>query len=245
MDKKLDEIFHIKKEIRILIIIFVLIFVIGIVGFILIKNVTFNEALILTLETLAFSHKEEQGAGRALQLFLLTVGVILVWFIIWTTFDLALEGNFKKYYFGVRNMDKIKKLKDHYIICGAGRVGENIARMLKQDKKNFVLLEKSPEVAREMEEKGYLVVQGPSVEEETLIKAGIKKAKFLIACTGEDAKNVLIILTARELNPEIIITARANEELMVKKLKRAGAKHVFLPELLGAREVVDELGIYR
>ncbi|MEK6841302.1 MAG: NAD(P)-binding protein [Nanoarchaeota archaeon] len=245
MDKTLEEIFHIKKEIRILIIIFVLIFVIGVTGFMLIKHVGFNEALLLTLETLAFSHTEEQGLSRMLQLFLLTIGVILIWFIIWTTFDLVLEGHFKKYYFGVKNMDKINKLKDHYIICGAGRVGENIAKLLKANKKSFVLLEKSSEVARDMEKKGYLTLQGASVEEETLLKAGIKKAKFLIACTGDDAKNILIILTARELNPDVEIAARANEESMVKKLRRAGAKHIFLPELLGAKEVINELGIYK
>jgi len=245
MDKLSEEFFHIKKEIRILAGIFISIFIVGIIGFILIKNVSFNEALILTLETLAFSHREEQGWGRALQLFLLTVGVILVWFIIWTTFDLMLEGNFKKYYYGVRNMDQIKKLKDHYIICGAGRVGENIAKILKMSKKNFVLLEKNPEIAREMQEKGYLTIHGASVDEETLLKSGIKKAKHLIACTGEDAKNILIILTARELNPDIEIAARANEETMVRKLKRAGAKYIFLPELLGAKEVINELGIYK
>ncbi len=112
MDKLLDEIFYIKKEIRILAIIFILIFVIGIIGFMIIKDVNFKEAFILTVETLAFSYKEEQGASRLLQLFLLTVGVILVWFIIWTSFDLLLEGHFKKYYYGVKNMDNIKKLKD-------------------------------------------------------------------------------------------------------------------------------------
>ena len=142
MDNLFEEVFHIKKEIRTLAGIFISIFIIGVIGFMIIKQVSFNEALILTLETLAFSHKEEQGWGRALQLFLLTVGVILVWFIVWTTFDLVLEGHFKKYYSGVRNMDKIKKLKDHYIICGAGRVGENIVKLLKAKKKNFVLLEK-------------------------------------------------------------------------------------------------------
>lgn len=244
MDNLFEEVFHIKKEIRTLAIIFLLIIIIGIIGFMIIKNFNFNDAFMLTIETLALSHKEEQGASRALQLFLLTFGVILVWFIIWTTFDLVLEGHFKKYYSGVKNMDKIKKLKDHYIICGAGRVGENIVKLLKSKKKNFVLLEKNAEVAREMQEKGYLTIQGPSVEEETLIKAGIKKAKYLIACTGDDAKNILIILTARELNPDIEISARANEELMVKKLKRAGAKHIFLPELLGAKEAINELGIY-
>jgi voltage-gated potassium channel len=243
LDKKED--FFIKKEIRIFILILFLIFFIGITGFMLIKHISFSEAFLLTIETLAFSHTNEQGISRVLQLFLLTIGVILIWLIIWTTFDLALEGHFKKYFFGVKNMDKIKKFKDHYIICGAGRVGENVARILKTNKKQFVILEKNSEVAREMEEKGYLTIRGASVEEETLLRAGIKRAKFLIVCTGEDSRNILIILTARELNPDIEIAARANDEAMIKKLRRAGAKHIFLPELLGAKEAVNELGLYK
>ena len=243
MDKPLEEIFHIKKEIRVLIIIFLAIILIGTFGFMFVKKVGILSGFILTLETLSFLHKEEAGLAKALQVFLLFVGVVLVWFIMWTTLDLVLEGHFKKYYYGVRNMDKIKKLNNHFIICGAGRVGENIAKKLKQSKKDFVLLEKNLEVANEMQEKGYLTIHGASVDEDTLLKAQIKKARYLVACTGDDAKNVLIILTAKELNPSLEISSRANEESMVKKLKRAGAKYIFLPELLGAQEAIKELNL--
>ena len=243
MDKSLEEIFHIKKEVRILIIIFLAIILIGTFGFMFVKKVSILGGFILTLETLSFLHKEEAGLAKALQVFLLFVGVVLVWFIMWTTLDLVLEGHFKKYYYGVRNMDKIKKLNNHFIICGAGRVGENIAKKLKQSKKDFVLLEKNLEVANEMQEKGYLTIHGASVDEDTLLKAQIKKARYLVACTGDDAKNVLIILTAKELNPSLEISSRANEESMVKKLKRAGAKYIFLPELLGAQEAIKELNL--
>src|SRR3989344_2276178 len=240
-NKTLEEIFYIRKEVKILIVLFISILLIGTIGFSLVKQVNLHEGLVITLETLSFLHEEEVGLARTLQVFLLLFGVFLIWFILWTTFDLALEGHFTKYYFGVRNMDKIRRLNNHYIICGAGRVGENIAKLLKEQKKNFVLIEKDEKVVKEVEEKGYLTLHGISVEEDTLVSAQIKKAKFLIACTGDDAKNILIILTAKELNPSIEVAARANEESMVKKLKRAGAKYIFLPELLGAKEVVDEL----
>ncbi len=243
VDKNIKETFNIRKEIRILIIIFLCILIIGTIGFSLLKSVNLWEGFILTLETLSFLHKEEFGYVKALQVFLLFVGVVLIWFIMWTTLDLVLEGHFQKYYSGVRNMDKIKKLKDHCIVCGAGRVGEMIASILKRDGKDFVLVEKNLEVANEMQEKGYLTLYGASVDENTLINAQIKKAKKLVACTGDDAKNVLIILTAKELNPSIEIAARANDENMVRKLKKAGAKHIFLPELLGAKEAVHELGL--
>jgi len=243
LDKNLKDIFNIRKEIRVLVFIFIGILLIGTIGFALLKHVNLWEGFILTLETLSFLYKEESGYIRVLQVFLLFIGVVLIWFIMWTTLDLVLEGHFKKYYHGVRNMDKIKRLNRHYIICGVGRVGENIAKILEKNNKDFVLVEKNLEVANEMQDKGYLTLHGASVEEETLINAQIKKAKYLIACTGDDAKNILIILTARELNPNIEIAARANEEGMVKKLKKAGAKHIFLPELLGAKEAVEELGL--
>jgi len=243
LNKTLEEFFKIKKEVRVLIVLFLSVLLIGTIGFSLLKHINLFQGLIITLETLSFLHEEEVGATRALQIFLLFFGVFLIWFILWTTFDLALEGQFTRYYFGVRNMDKIKRMNDHYIICGAGRVGENIAKLLKAQKKSFVLLEKNAEVAKAMEEKGYLTLHGASVEEDTLLKAQIKKARYLVACTGDDAKNVLIILTAKELNPSLKISSRANEESMVKKLKRAGAKYIFLPELLGAQEAIKELNL--
>lgn len=245
MDKKLEEIFIFKKEIKFLALLFILVFLIGTVGYSLINNVNLLQGFILTIETLAFLHKEEFGIARVLQIFLLLFGAITIWFTVWAALGLSLEGHFQKYFYGVKNMDRLKKIKNHYIICGAGRVGQNIAILLKEDKKDFVLVEKDLEVAKEMEEKGFLTFRGASVEEETLVQAGIKRAKFLIACTGDDAKNVLITLNAKELNPDIIIIARANDEIMVKKLKRAGAKHVFLPELIGAKEAFRELAVYK
>lgn len=239
--EKIIEMFNIKKQVRVLITLFILIFVIGTLGFMLTEKTDIKDSFVLTAETLALIHTNQfEGGSKILEIFLLIFGVTFVWFVLWTTMNLALEGHFTKYFFEVKNMDKVKKLKDHYIICGAGRVGENIAKLLKQDKKNFVLIEKNPEVAKDMGEKGYLTLHGASVEEETLLKAGIKKAGYLIACTGDDAKNILIILTAKELNPKIEISARANEETMVKKLETAGAKHIFLPELLGANEAIKE-----
>jgi len=237
-----DDLFNVKKQVKILVALFIIIFVIGTLGFMATEKLNIKDSFILTAETLALIHVNKfEGASRFLEIFLLIFGVTFIWFTLWTTLNLALEGHFTKYFFEVKNMDKIKKLKNHYIICGAGRVGENIAKILKSKGKDFILLEKNHEIAHNMNKKGYLTLHGMSVEEETLKKAGITKAKYLVACTGDDAKNILIILTARELNPKITIASRANEESMVNKLKTAGAKHIFLPELLGASQIVDEL----
>ncbi len=238
----MEESFKIKKQLRVLITLFILIFILGTLGFMLSEKLDIKDSFILTAETLALIHNQKLiGSSRVVEIFLLIFGVTFIWFALWTTMNLALEGQFTKYFFEVKNMDKIKKLKNHYIICGAGRVGENIAKILKSKGKDFVLLEKDQEVFKEMNKRGYLTLNGRSVEEETLLKAGIKNAKYLVACTGDDAKNILIILTARELNPDLIIASRANEESMVNKLRTAGAKHIFLPELLGAVEIINEL----
>jgi voltage-gated potassium channel len=238
----MEEGFNVKKQVKILLTLFLFIFILGTLGFMLTEKTNIQDSFVLTAETLALIHtKDLYGGSKILEIFLLIFGVTFIWFALWTTMNLALEGQFSKYFFEVKNMDKIKKLKNHYIICGAGRVGENIAKILKSKYKDFVLLEKNQEVAKAMNNKGYLTLNGASVEEDTLVKAGIKNAKYLVACTGDDAKNILIILTARELNPSLTIASRANEESMVNKLKTAGAKHIFLPELLGAREIIDEL----
>ncbi len=138
-------------------------------------------------------------------------------------------------------MKKIGKLKNHYIICGAGRVGMCVADELRKRGKDVVIAEKDNALVDKLREKGYLVVNGTSTEEDTLVKAGIKNAKYLIAATGDDGKNILIILTAKELNPNIKIGARAASEAMIVKLKHAGAEHVVLPEIIGGIQLVEDI----
>ena len=178
---------------------------------------------------------------RVLETVLMLLGPIFIWFALWSIFDLALEGKFQDYFGRAKTMKKIDKLKDHYIICGAGRVGICVADELKKRGKDVVIAEKDTVLSDKLREKGYLVINGTSAEVDTLNKAGIKNAKYLVAATGDDGKNILIILTAKELNPNIKIGARATSEAMIPKLKHAGAEYVVLPEFIGGIQLVEDI----
>jgi voltage-gated potassium channel len=132
---------------------------------------------------------------------------------------------------------KIKKLKDHYIVCGYGRMGRFICRDLAAKPVPFVIIEKDAEAFSEEDWDKYLIMTGDADRDETLIEAGIKTAKGLISVVSTDADNLYIVLTARGLNPSLSIVARAGNEGSEQKLMRAGATKVISPYQIGAHSI--------
>lgn len=184
------------------------------------------------------------GINKYLLALFSILGGVVEFYLVYVILEYLLEGKFKNIFLEAKTMKSINLLKDHYIICGAGRVGSNIAEELKKKGKEFVIAEKDLEHANKLKEKNYLVIHGTSADKETLIKAGIKRAKCLFAVTGDDGKNVLIILTAKDINPKIKIVARANNPDIVDKLKSLGVSNIVLPEVLGAKEMVKDVLVY-
>ncbi len=136
---------------------------------------------------------------------------------------------------GVRRMThSIKSLQQHVIICGFGRIGQLLARKMAEAKRPFVIIDNSTERMAEAEAMGYLVRSGNATDEGMLKSAGIERAKVLATVLPEDADNVFISLTARELNPSLIIIARGEFPSTEKKLRLAGADHVVLPAAISA-----------
>jgi voltage-gated potassium channel len=132
-------------------------------------------------------------------------------------------------------MTTIDKLENHVILCGYGRNGKQAAETLQQHKVDFVIIEVSEERIREneMDRKKLLYVKGDATQDETLLRAGIGKARALITALPEDADNVFIVLTACALNDKIHIISRASYASSVSKLKKAGAANVILPDKIG------------
>lgn len=128
---------------------------------------------------------------------------------------------------------QLQSLKDHFIICGYGMIGMVICEEFEKSKRSFVVIEKREERARDIENKGYLYIQGDATDDEVLLKAGIKGARSLISAISSDADNVFITLTAKELNPGIFIVSRASDAVGERRLRRAGANKVILPDRLG------------
>ena len=144
--------------------------------------------------------------------------------------------------FGQRRLSrKMSKLRDHYIICGSGRVGSHLVRDLLRDDIRFVVIEKDQQRAAEFSQRGVNVLVSDATLEESLREVGVEHAKGLAACLPDDADNVYVVLTARDLNPQLHIVARAAEEEAQAKLWRAGANHVVAPTIIGGHRMAVAL----
>lgn len=172
-----------------------------------------------------------------------TIVLIGHWVFLWLLFELVVkfvvEGRFMEIMEGGHIKKTIHKMKDHFVICGAGRVGTEIARSLKASGQNFVIVDKDLHVVKQLHDKSLVVIQGDCLQEPTLKKAGIEKASTLIAAFGNDADNVFLTLTAKELNPNIRVIARAENPAAVGKLEQAGAEQVVLPSIIGGKAMAD------
>ncbi|MEM4230281.1 MAG: NAD(P)-binding protein [Candidatus Pacearchaeota archaeon] len=244
MINKLSETLEdVPRKIKIFILILFLLLTFGTFSFKLIKKTTIKESFIRTLESFAFIFHEEAGLGKALEIFLAIFGVFLIWWIFWSFFDIALEGLLTEYLKTSWFFSKLRKMKNHYIIAGGGRVGEEIAKNLSKFKKNYVIVEKDETKVNKLKKKGFYVIQGDVEDPETdiLKKTNIKQANALILAMPETEKNLLVTLMAKEINPNIEIYARADNPAFVSKLKKAGAKLVVVPEIAAAQKFIQEI----
>ncbi|MFH2011862.1 MAG: potassium channel protein [Pseudomonadota bacterium] len=212
---------------------------IGTIGYVFIEKWDFLDSLYMTIITIATVGYGEVSRlsihGKIFTIGLIAVGVGIAAYIVGSITRMMIEGEIRRI-LGRRKLEKrIKKLKDHYIICGCGRIGSLICREFAASAKSipFVAIDSDPEVIERIASEGYLCVQGNSTEEDILIKAGIKDARGLVTVVSSDSDNVYITLTARELNPKIFILARASFEAAEKKLLRAGADKVVSPYVIG------------
>lgn len=144
--------------------------------------------------------------------------------------------------FGQRRQSrKMSKLRNHFIICGAGRVGSHLVRALLGSEETFIVIEKDPQKVGELLDLGVVVLVRDATLEESLHEAGVEHAQGLAACLADDADNVYVVLTARDLNAKLHIVARAAEEQAESKLIRAGANRVVAPTIIGGHRMAMAL----
>jgi voltage-gated potassium channel len=217
----------------------------GTSGFHFIEGWTWFDGFYMTLTTMATVgygeiHPLSQG-GRVFNSFLILSSVIVAGFTIAAFSQTLLEFEFGKV-FGRRRMEReLARLSDHYIICGAGRVGRTVALELRAHGQSCVMIEKDPARAHWAEDEKVPVVIGSASREENLVKARIDKARGLVAAVSSDAENLYIILTARGVRPDLKIIARASEEEATSKLLRAGAAQVLSPYFFIGRRIAQLL----
>ena len=225
--------------------IFSLILIGGCVGYIVIEGWDMLESLymtVITLTTVGFTEVHPLSrAGKIFTMFLIVFGVGFILYFLSSTTGMMIEGTLKDV-FGRRKLEKkISQIDGHYIVCGFGRIGRTVSQLLKEKPMEVVVIEKDPGCIPLFQEKNILYVLGEATSEEYLLKAGILRAKGLVAAASSDADNVYITLTARGLNPGLFILARAAEESSIIKLTRAGADKVVSPYDIGARSMANTI----
>lgn len=226
-----------EKKLKIVLIILVLVISIGTLGYTIIEKWTLLDSLymtIITLSTVGFGEVYALSpSGKIFTMILVIFGVAGAGYTISIIGQMIVEGEIGKL-LGRRKMQKgLKELKDHYIVCGFGRVGRRIAQELCVRKVPFVVIDNNPPKIEQAEKDCFLFVQGDATNDQTLQEAGIERAKGLITAVVNEADNVFIVLSARQLNPRLFITARVESDEAEKKLLRAGANKVVSPHKIG------------
>lgn len=219
--------------------------VIGIIGFMLIEKLPVWDAAYLTVVTIATigygDIVPQTAGGRVFTVFLIIVGVGTAYYTFSLMVTLTIEGELKNV-LGRRGMNqRIQNLDKHIIVCGAGKVSANIIERLQHEQEAFVVIEENEQRYKSLIEDKVLTVLGDATLDEVLIEAGVGRARGIITALPDDAHNVYVVLTAKSLNPQIVIVARAERPEAEEKLRRAGANTVIFPSVMGGRQMVTAL----
>jgi voltage-gated potassium channel len=217
----------------------------GTAGYMLIEDWKLFDALymtVITVSTVGFSEVHQiSQVGRLFTILLVFFGVGFSLYIAAAVVQFMVEGRIRLILGRRRLEKKISRIKNHYIICGYGRIGRVLCRNLKRKPFDLVVIEKNPELIPAMDADGVLYISGDAADEENLLRAGIKRAKGLIAVLASDADNVFLVLTARQLDPDLLIIARGSQEESKSKLQAAGANTVESPYDIGAASMAHRI----
>ena len=227
---------HFFKRIFIPVALLLLLMFTGVAGYMIIEHYNFLEAIYMTVITVASVGYEEvhplshTGMIFTTVLILLNIGLFTLFLTLLTRY--FVDGEFMRQYKMIKMQNKIDKLSGHVIVCGFGRNGREAAQVLHENGIPFVVLE-NKEIVKDLPYELEHFQVGDATRDETLILAGLHRAKALISTLPNDADNLFVVLTARQHNPAIRIISRASQDTSVAKLHVAGATNVIMPDKIG------------
>ncbi len=222
-----------------------IIIAVGTLGYMLLEGWSLLDALymtVITISTVGFMEVKPMGdVGHLFTICLVFIGVGFTLYVAAAVVQFMVEGRVRIIMGRARVNRKISHLNDHYIVCGYGRIGRVLCRKIRRGTVDVVVLEQDRELIPQMEEDKVLYICGDAADEEILLKAGIQKARALISVLATDTDNVFLVLTARQLAPELNIMARAGHDSAKKKLLAAGATSVESPYEMGALRMAAKI----
>ncbi len=225
------------KKVYTVVVLLILLLSVGTIGYMAIEELSFMDSLymtVITISTVGFGEVQAlSGPGRLFTIGLIFSGLFIAAFAVTLVNSFVLEGEFK-FLMRRRLMEnKVAKLTDHYIICGAGQTGLHVVNQFKKRGVSYVVLESDKDKVEHIIDAGGSAIVGDATTEEDLIKVGIERAKGIVCCLANDADNVFTVLTARGLKPDLLIVSRAIEDKADLKLLKAGANKVVSPNEIG------------
>ena len=217
----------------------------GAIGFHLIEGWSILDSLYAAAQTVTtVGYGDVTPAtrnGRLFAMIFMLAGVGVVLYALTATVHAIVQSELVATFGERRQSRRMSKLRNHFIICGAGRVGSHLVRALLNSNEDFVVIDRDSHRVAELTELGVIVLVRDATMEETLREAGVEVARGLAACLPDDADNVYVVLTARDLNANLHIVARAAEEQAEAKLIRAGANRVVAPTIIGGHRMAMAL----
>ncbi|MEP6913529.1 MAG: potassium channel protein [bacterium] len=217
----------------------------GTLGFHLIEGWSILDSLYVATQTVTTVGYGDVApattGGRIFATFFMLVGVGVVLYALTSTVHSIVQSELIAAFGQRRRLRKMSKLRNHFIICGAGRVGSRLVRSLQASQETFIVIERDQEKVAELTDLGVGILVRDATLEATLREAGVEHARGLAACLPDDADNVYVVLTARDLNSRLHIVARAAEEQAEAKLIRAGANRVVAPTIIGGHRMAVAL----
>lgn len=218
---------------------------VGAIGFHLIEGLNWIDSVYIATETVTTvgygDIPPRTRAGKIFATVFMLLGVGTVLYALTVLAQAVLQSEIVEALGLRQKIREMEKLENHYIVCGAGRVGRRIIRNLQKQNLSFVILERDGKKVADFEEDGANVLIADATLEENLMQAGVKRARGLASCLADDADNVYVVLTARDLNANLHIVARAIEEQAEPKLIRAGANRVVSPIIIGGQSMARSL----
>ena len=213
---------------------FVVLLVVGTSGYIILQDFSFIDALYMTTITLASvgyaETKPLDNTGRIFTIVLILANLGILTYVITKISRFLFDGEFIQMIKQVKMENKIESLENHVIVCGCGMNGSEAVNELRKSNESYVVIDKKTPVF--ISDLPYIILDD-ATQDDVLLRAGIKKAKAILVTLPNDAENIFVVLTAKELNPQITIISRASKDSSVKKLKTAGAQNVIMPDKLG------------